>query len=380
MKLGIDLTEFTSIHKGGKDEVAYNILKGFTELGHSYDIVCFCSDDLSDTIHKISPEIEVCIIPKIQINHYYIEVLFGFVRKIIQGFAIKKALKRMPVDVILFTNKMTPWMRYSIPTVMIPHDIQVFLQGEIPGLNGSKSQNLYKYYLKLDFLYRDYIIAISDYDKEQMCKYIPWSEKKLKRIYNPIFFKSKVEQVYKKKYITALNIQWAHKNIGTLIKSYSKIADQINYDLLLIGRKPFNFSDLEKLVIEAGISDRVHFTGYISDEELLQYLGETRVYVNPSYFEGFGMTAVEMMGQCIPTIVAATTATPEVTQGLCRYYEPADNVDALAKEILDELVNPTPKETLNKISEQMREIYSYKKIASEYWEFLDEICKNGLPK
>ena len=142
-----------------------------------------------------------------------------------------------------------------------------------------------------------------------------------------------------KKYITGLNIQWAHKNIITLLRAYAKIMDQTEYDLILVGRKLAAVEEMQKVIAENHMEDRVHFTGYVSQEELDRITAETRIYVNPSFFEGFGMTAVEMMGGCVPTIVADTTAMPETTLGLCRYYGPADDADALARVLLEELEN-----------------------------------------
>lgn len=63
------------------------------------------------------------------------------------------------------------------------------------------------------------------------------------------------------------------------------------------------------------------------------------LYINPSLFEGFGMTAVEAMILKVPTLLSRVSANYEVTKGLCHYYEPADDVEALAAAILDFLKN-----------------------------------------
>lgn len=56
--------------------------------------------------------------------------------------------------------------------------------------------------------------------------------------------------------------------------------------------------------------DRVVFKGFVSDERLLEIIDQTRIYVNASYFEGFGMTTIEMIGRKVPTIVAESTTMP----------------------------------------------------------------------
>ena len=156
--------------------------------------------------------------------------------------------------------------------------------------------------------------------------------------------------------------------------------DQTEYDLILVGRKLAAVEEMQKVIAENHMEDRVHFTGYVSQEELDRITAETRIYVNPSFFEGFGMTAVEMMGGCVPTIVADTTAMPETTLGLCRYYGPADDADALARVLLEELENPVSQEQLQEISEKIRNTYSYLNIAEEYWRFMEEIVTGGKKK
>ena len=383
MKIGIDLCEFTSVHAGGKDEVAYNLLRGFEQLGYSRNIVCFCTKELVSVIRQISKDVEICVVPKVKIEKRWIGVITDVLFKWVQGFSIRKAMKKQEkyrVDLLLFTNKLSPWIKFPVKTVIIPHDIQVFLLGKVPGLPPLKRMKVFQLFIKLDFFCRDHIIAISEYDKAEMIRFMPWAKKKIRRIYNPIRFKEQKQEKRVKKYITGLNIQWAHKNIITLLRAYAKIMDQTEYDLILVGRKLAAVEEMQKVIAENHMEDRVHFTGYVSQEELDRITAETRIYVNPSFFEGFGMTAVEMMGGCVPTIVADTTAMPETTLGLCRYYGPADDADALARVLLEELENPVSQEQLQEISEKIRNTYSYLNIAEEYWGFMEEIVTGGKKK
>ena len=202
-----------------------------------------------------------------------------------------------------------------------------------------------------------------------LCAY--WAEKKIERIYDPIYFdKMGADSAKGNEYLTVLNIQWRHKNAETAIRAYSLIADQISQSLMLVGKVPDDIERLRKLVSELGISDRVVFTGFVSTQELDEIVRKTRIYINASYFEGFGMTAIEMMGRKIPTIVAKNTAMPEVTRGLCHYYGPTDDSNSLAQVILEELQHPQGQEKLDEIAEEVKKVYSYDVIAKQYWEFL----------
>lgn len=366
MKIGIDLCSFAKSHAGGKDEVAYNLLRGFALLGYSKEVVCFCYEELAEKIREISADLEICIVPSVELSGKFVSTR---VRRCC-GLFIRKMIPTYNIGAILFTNKLTPWVKFPVPTIMIPHDIQAFQCGSIPELPRFRGQRLTELFTSVDFFLRDHIIAISDYDKDAMKQYLPWAQRKIKRIYNPIRFENSTRPDAPRKYITALNIQWLHKNAKTLIAAYTKIARDTQFDLILVGNPPPNYDALQLRIKESGIEDRVHFTGFVSQEELDSIITQTRIYVNPSFYEGFGMTAVEMMGKCVPTIVAKTTAMPEVTQGLCRYYEPAEDADALAKVLVEELERPLTDVQLMEIAAKMKEAYDYVNVAKDYWDYI----------
>lgn len=371
MKLGIDLCEFSPEHAGGKDEVAYNIIRGFVEKGHCEDIVCLCHKDLVPIIKKINSKLKTHIVPQSKRPCFIPRIVFRYFR----GLYYKFKLPKLNFDVLLFTNKLSPFMKLPVKTVIIPHDMQFFEAENIPGLHYSKSYlKIMKWQITNDFKYRDHIIAISDFDKDEIIKFFPSIGNKVIRIYDPINFDRIKEQISnERKYITALNIQHPHKNCKTLIKAYALIKDQIPYKLLLVGKKPSNANKIEDYILANELEDKVSFTGFVNDEELARIIDETAIYVNPSYFEGFGMTAIEMMGRKIPTIVADNSASKETTLGLCKYYSPTGDSKALANSILDVINNPYTQEKLNLISSKVRQKYDFRKISDEYWNNLQNL-------
>jgi glycosyltransferase involved in cell wall biosynthesis len=65
---------------------------------------------------------------------------------------------------------------------------------------------------------------------------------------------------------------------------------------------------LKTRATELGIADRVIFTGYLTDDDLVVLLNIATVLVLPSLIEGFGLPAVEAAACGCPVI--ATTASP----------------------------------------------------------------------
>lgn len=371
MRVLIDLSSFSAVHCGGKDEVAYNLLRGFSELGHSEELVCVCSSELNEIVKKINPSFHIINIER-KIGASKFELIAMHFKDFRYGQELKKIIKEEDIDIVLYTNKPIPAIRLKVKTILLPHDVQSLK------IVKERWYSIYHHItsklIKDSFKVSDKVIAISEFDKEEMIKYLPQYEDKIVRIYDPIRFSDMIKQ-NKSEYITAINIQWSHKNVVTLIKAFAQIADKVEYDLMLVGRKNFLpglEDEINKIIKENNISNRINFTGFVEEKKLNDIISKTRIYVNPSLFEGFGMTAVEMMGMGIPTIVAKNTAQPEATLGLCGYYEPSTDEKSLADAIMKELNDPTSEELLSEISDSVRSEYNYLNIARQYWTFFED--------
>lgn len=367
MKLLIDLSTFRKVHQGGKDEVAFNLLRGFSQLGYVNKIICVMKPELVEIVHNIDPNYQTIPIQRTFLSGRIGDVLLPITDHF-YAKKLRKVIKDNDCAKILFTNKLSLFCQLPIETFLLPHDIQVFKLIEEAN-KFELGKHVYAQEIKMSLRFCDKIIAISDYDKSEMIRYLSWCKDRIIRINNPIRFRT-VKPGENRNSITALNVQHIHKNTLTLLKAYARIAPSIEENLVLVGRRDFQpkvKEEMDRIIDENKLADRVIFTGFVNDEEMNSIISQTRLFVNPSLFEGFGMAAVEMMASEVPTIVASNTAQPEVTMGLCRYYEPTTDEKALADAIMEELTNPTTKERLRTIADTIRERYDYVEIAKEYW-------------
>lgn len=102
-----------------------------------------------------------------------------------------------------------------------------------------------------------------------------------------------------------------NKGLDLLMEGFGLLAEKmLDVNLLMaIGheeRTPeeqVQFEELKKIRTRYGITKRVQFLGYIPDEDLADYYRAADVFVVPSRYEPFGMTAVEAMACGTPTVV-----------------------------------------------------------------------------
>jgi glycosyltransferase involved in cell wall biosynthesis len=107
-----------------------------------------------------------------------------------------------------------------------------------------------------------------------------------------------------------------HKNLEMLVAVFARLAAQREFSdtsLVMVGEykeEVFHsyFGVIQRQIEDLGLGDRVIFTGYLPDEELVVLLNLATVLVLPSLMEGFGLPAVEAAACGCPVI--ATTASP----------------------------------------------------------------------
>jgi glycosyltransferase involved in cell wall biosynthesis len=128
-----------------------------------------------------------------------------------------------------------------------------------------------------------------------------------------------------------------HKNLETLVRAFAD--DSLsNCKLVLVGdyeHDPFysDYSNIQKLITEKNLNGRILLTGYLSDGDLVSLYSKSLALVLPSYYEGFGLPAVEAMAAGAPVIATKYSAIPEIAPDGALYIDPA-NVDSIRTAML----------------------------------------------
>ena len=202
--------------------------------------------------------------------------------------------------------------------------------------------------------YADKILAVSQNTYKEILKnYHPKSIDKIRVVYNGIDIikftpsKSKKKLIITVGFIKKSNLQ--RKGLETFVKAASLLPDE---KFVLIGKYRDNSIDYLKSIATSNVT----FTGFVSDEMLLDYFQNAKVYVQVSAHEGFGISLAEaMLCECVP-VVTDRGAIPEVV-GNTGYYVPYDDPEATAEAIKEALNSDKGTETRQRILDN----YSLKK-------------------
>ena len=98
---------------------------------------------------------------------------------------------------------------------------------------------------------------------------------------------------------------------------------------------------MEGIIDEKGMHDNVSIVGYVPDEMLVPYYRQAEMFVLPSLFEPFGMTALEAMACGTPVVASRlggirTVITSEENGLLVDPSDPAEFAEAIVRLLRDE--------------------------------------------
>jgi glycosyltransferase involved in cell wall biosynthesis len=149
------------------------------------------------------------------------------------------------------------------------------------------------------------------------------------------------------------------KDHSTVIYSVAALPER--YHLLLVGKGPKEI-EIKRLAESLGIANRVHFLGVRQD--VARILRTADILVQSSYWEGFGLAAVEGMAAGLPVLISRVPGITDVLKDDALTF-PQGNAQVLADMILS-LENPSFYEMQKEKSLRASKRFDLSKTVFEY--------------
>ncbi|MBN1886747.1 MAG: glycosyltransferase family 4 protein [Thermoflexales bacterium] len=242
------------------------------------------------------------------------------------------------------------------PTVVTVHDI-------IPHLvRGDAALNTYRHGLERLFdrlalraLRRaGALIAISEFTRQTVTKALAYPPERIHVVYRavdrqvfkplavPAAFRHKYGLEQDRQHVLYVGSEDPRKNLESLVKALAIVRRRAPHAVLVkAGAAHFGAERerLLRLVESLGLGDSVRFLDHVSDEDLPWLYNAADVFVLPSFYEGFGLPALEAASCGTPVIAANRASLPEVVGEGGVLVDP-DDEQALACEIVALLAEP----------------------------------------
>ena len=254
-----------------------------------------------------------------------------------------RALADRRLDVLIFPTiySFVPVLSRAKKIVFI-HDViaEAFPHLTVPGL---RSRLFWKAKVALGRMQADALATVSEYSRRKLIERFGLAETRVAVVgeaSDPVFRRlgfarpsprlESLGLLRDGRTVTYLGGFGPHKNLDRLVRVFAGIARRASYEdvrLVMVGefaREVFHteFAAIALAVEKLGIQDRVIFTGYLTDDDLVLLLNRSTVLALPSLMEGFGLPAIEAAACGCPVVATVNSPLPDVLGDGGLYIDP----------------------------------------------------------
>lgn len=164
-----------------------------------------------------------------------------------------------------------------------------------------------------------------------------------------------------------------HKNVEGLLKAHQRLLkDHPNLRLAIAGKL-----GEQGLTLKAQQSHtaKVDWLDYVPDQQLKWLFANAKVYVYPSFSEGFGLPGLEAMLAGTPVASSNATCLPEVYGEAAEFFDPGSTED-MVKSLHWLLSRPQRRGELVKLGHKQVKLYSWRRMAEQTLEVYAEALES----
>ena len=342
MRIAVDLTS-TPRSKTGIGRYMLGLIKGLQECDSENEYYLFAQDDDLDGFGVYAPNFHMVPVKSRILRKQYIRILW-------EQFVFPWRLRKIKADVLHCPNFTMPYTkkliyrRLAVTSAM--HDMTYFF---LPEFHVGWKREMFKWYIKRTARACDKIITISKNSEADIPRYCKPKNPSVAVTYMGVkeeFFdggKASEETLskygIKGEYIYYVGTLEPRKNVPGLINGYKMLPEEIRnrYSLVITGKKGWLYDEIFETVSSSPeLKDRVIFTGYVDDCDMVPIMHSASVFAYVSFYEGFGIPVIEGMASGVPTVTSYGSSLEEISDGHCYLCDPKDPgsiSDALASAV-----------------------------------------------
>lgn len=248
---------------------------------------------------------------------------------------IKKDLKRDQIDIFHGLSHEIPLhiQHTGIRSVVTIHDI---IYRTFPDMYSLIDRKIYDFKFKYACRHADKIIAISECTKNDIIRFFGIPESKIAVIYQsiqPIFYKMQEAGESRKKidhftipqdyllYVGSVN---SRKNLLGIVKALHLLPPSLQLPLVIIGNGRNYKKQVEEYASAHQLNNRLIWLNNLNDSSILQaFYQNARIFIYPSFYEGFGLPVTEALLSKVPVITSSVSSLPEAGGAYCYYVNPS---------------------------------------------------------
>ncbi|MBN2648043.1 MAG: glycosyltransferase [Thiotrichales bacterium] len=405
MRLVIDMQGAQSAErrKRGIGRYALSLTEALLQQAAEHEVILLLNGAFPESIPLIKAQFDAYLQPhqyRVWFTHHDIAAFNPENEFHRQAAAMirERVIREINPDWVLITSLFEGFIDNTVVTLATAQPTAVVLYDLIPLIYPehylSVPENLRWYQNQLAELKKaDLLLAISHSSAQEAIDHIDFPAQKVATVssagsdfFRPIEVtepqKIKLQEQYsiRQSFIMYTGGNDWRKNIEGLVRAYCLLSAELQNKYLLVIVCKMSVTEQKRfreLAEQLGTQpERIVFTGYVSDDDLLALYNLAELFVFPSWHEGFGLPVLEAMQCNTPTIVSNCSSLPEVMDYPAALFDPYALNDIAAK-ITEVLTNTDFKAELIAHGQQQAAKFSWTKTAQLT---LDALCTVHLAK
>jgi glycosyltransferase involved in cell wall biosynthesis len=216
------------------------------------------------------------------------------------------------------------------------------------------------------------LIELLSVDPDRVTVLYPGVERRFQPVRDPALLNT-VQNRYNlpDRFVLGLGTLQPRKNFVCLVEAFALLlasgaAKQHLEDLNLViaGGKGWMYDDVFAAVSKLGLEGRVHFPGFVSDDDLPALYSKAELFAFPSLYEGFGLPVLEAMACGTPVVSADNSSLPEVVGKAGLLVDSRDSV-GLAQKMLAIIENTGVRASLSYFGSQQARRFTWEAAAAQ---------------
>jgi len=174
---------------------------------------------------------------------------------------------------------------------------------------------------------------------------------------------AELKRQVRREYLLYVGVRPGYKNFHGLVHAFHQTKLYESLDLLLLGGMPLSPRE-SAFLAKLGLSDSVVCLPKVSDKLLAEAYAGARLFVYPSFNEGFGFPPLEAMSLDCPVLASRISSIPEVCGDAPFYFDPHDQ-DSFNRELLRAVSDEAARQACIERGKQLIGQYCWSKCGAE---------------
>lgn len=176
----------------------------------------------------------------------------------------------------------------------------------------------------------DAIICVSEASRLDLLRFYDVSAARTRVIHHGVrplprcaAMTKKLQEQVRRDYLLYVGVRASYKNFDGLLRAFRESGLHNSLDLLVLGGGPLTAGEIE-MIARMNLDKSTVCIPRVTDELLAEAYAGARLFVYPSFSEGFGFPPLEAMAAGCPVLASNTSSIPEVCLDAPFYFDPQD--------------------------------------------------------